>query len=534
MVRTTVLALATLVILTGSAWATVADFDGLTLAADSYWNGGPVPGDHTFVSGPATFNNGFFYDAVYDMTSWGGWAYSNKFDTTTRDWTNQYSAVTGVAQGGANYGIGYLDTWNGVTPTVTLATPSVVDYAWFTNTTYGYYSILDGTGFSKKFGDEPDPDDWFLLTITGKDAAGTTTDSVEFYLADYRFADNARDYIVKDWTRVDLTSLKTVNSLEFTLASSDSSVDFGMNNPSYFAMDTLTVVPEPATLGLLAVGGLGVLVRGRRRIAKPLVVLMLIGAAAGTPSLLLAGPYAPAAGQAGSTAIHKDQPMIVEWASGITVVRGLADISNPGAGYASYGDPASALGKADGTSYGVLSLGDRGIATLTFDTPITNGPGFDFAVFENGFGDTYLELAFVEVSSNGTDFFRFPAVSLTPTDAQVGGFGALDPTEIHNLAGKYRQGYGTPFDLEDLAGVSLLLNVSRTTHVRLIDAVGCIQPAYATYDSLGNKVNDPWPTPFNSGGFDLDAVGVIHAVPEPGTAALAAGLALAAGRRRRA
>jgi hypothetical protein len=29
-------------------------------------------------------------------------------------------------------------------------------------------------------------------------------------------------------------------------------------------------------------------------------------------------------------------------------------------------------------------------------------------------------------------------------------------------------------------------------------------------DSQGNIINDPYPTPFESGGFDLDAIGVIH------------------------
>jgi len=267
MVRTTVLALATLMILTGSAWATVADvadFDGLTLAADSYWNGGPVSGDHTFTSGPATFSNAFFYDAYYDMTYWGGWAYSNKSDTTTPDWTNQYSAITGAAQSGTTYGVGYIDGYNDVPPpTITLATPSVVDFAWFTNATYPYLIMRDGDldmGLAKKFGGTTGNDpDWFLLTITGKDAAEQVTGTVDFYLADYRFADNA---IVADWTRVDLTSLGAVKSLEFTLDGSDSSA-WGLNTPAYFAMDTLTVAPEPATLGLVALG-LAALARRRR------------------------------------------------------------------------------------------------------------------------------------------------------------------------------------------------------------------------------------------------------------------------------
>jgi len=253
MLRKMTLAVSTLMVLAGGAWAAVADFDDLTLGAGSYWNGAPNEGSHVFTSGPAQFNNSFA--KFGSMSFWNGWAYSSMADTVTADYTNQFSAITGAAQSGGNYGVGYMDFWNGVNPTVTLATPSVVDFAWFANTTYGYYAVRDGSDFSKKFGgDTGDDEDWFLLTITGKNAAGAATGPVNFYLADYRFADDSEDYIVKDWTKVDLTSLGTVKSLEFTLSSSDSDPDFGMNTPAYFAMDTLTVSPEPATLGLAAAG----------------------------------------------------------------------------------------------------------------------------------------------------------------------------------------------------------------------------------------------------------------------------------------
>lgn len=221
--------------------------------------------------------------------------------------------------------------------------------------------------------------------------------------------------------------------------------------------------------------------------------------------------YPPAAGQAGSTAIAADSEVFVSWATGISLERGYVDISRPefehnGSNKASYGEPNDALGPATNN---VVSLGDAGEAILTFSTAITNGPGFDFAIFENSFSDTYLELAFVEVSSDGVNYFRFPSHSQTQTSTQIDGFGDSDPTYINNLAGKYRGLFGTPFDLEDLED-NALLNKNNITHIKIIDVVGSIDPEYARYDSHGNIINDPFPTPFYTSGFDLDAVGVIN------------------------
>jgi len=221
--------------------------------------------------------------------------------------------------------------------------------------------------------------------------------------------------------------------------------------------------------------------------------------------------FPPPVGQPGSTAMFKDSSVFVEWATGCKVHRGYIDIADTTLTYlgdnkANYGAEGSALGKADNAP---VSLGDGGYAVVTFDKPVTNGPGFDFAIFENGLNDTFLELAFIEVSSDGVNFFRFPSVSNTQTTTQVATFGTLDATKLDNLAGKYRVLYGTPFDLEVLAGTPGL-DINRVTHIKIIDVMGCIQPAYASFDSKGNIVNDPWPTPFNTCGFDLDAIGVIH------------------------
>lgn len=227
------------------------------------------------------------------------------------------------------------------------------------------------------------------------------------------------------------------------------------------------------------------------------------------PLLALSQSYAPAAGKPGTTAIKADSSIFVAWATGGDVVRGLMQIDKPELGYADFGDITNTFGNSGVTSGRVVSLGDGGIATLTFDTPITNGPGNDFAVFENGMSEFFLELAFVEVSSDGERFVRFPAYSETQTDTQVGGFGSVDCRYIHNLAGKYKIGFGTPFDLEDIKDSSNI-NINKITHVRVIDVIGTIQPEFGSKDALGRMVNDPFPTPFNTSGFDLTGVGVIH------------------------
>jgi hypothetical protein len=109
-------------------------------------------------------------------------------------------------------------------------------------------------------------------------------------------------------------------------------------------------------------------------------------------SLMTAGlntfaQFAPPVDQAGTTAIYKDSSAFVGWATSCKVIRGPQDISTPGTGYANVGDSASAFGIAGTT--GIVSLGDGGQAILQFASPIIDLPGFDLAVFENGFDNTF-------------------------------------------------------------------------------------------------------------------------------------------------
>jgi hypothetical protein len=224
-------------------------------------------------------------------------------------------------------------------------------------------------------------------------------------------------------------------------------------------------------------------------------------------SYLVNAQFSPGVGVNGSQAIYKDSSVFKCWANTCSIKLGWLNIADKNLGKPSIGDERSTLGKAG--SNGVLSLGDAGEAIVTFDYPINNGEGPDFAVFENGFNNSFLELAFVEVSSDGIHFVRFPANSLSDTSVQLDNNAAMDATKINNLAGKYKANYGTPFDLEELKD-SVGLNLKAITHVKIIDVVGSINPMFGSRDANNNLINDPYPTPYPSAGFDLDAVGVIN------------------------
>ncbi|MEM6458579.1 MAG: PEP-CTERM sorting domain-containing protein [Planctomycetota bacterium] len=244
-------------------------------------------------------------------------------------------------------------------------------------------------------------------------------------------------------------------------------------------------------------------------------------------------------------AIPSGSGSFVEWADAIDASRtafaprGSTTIDETG-GFNSLGD-------LDETE---IANGDSpGFLTVTFPTGIRNGSGADFAVFESGFvfgttpegGDgLFAEFAFVEVSSNGTDFARFASIS-TNTAALPGGFGSafsgFDVTSVFNLAGKHASGFGTPFDLDDLLGdpavVAGDVDVDDIQFVRLVDIPG----NGSFVDSLGNPILDNWLTT-GTGGFDFrlpvgQGVGVINAVPEPAAAIVLVAANLLSTTRRR-
>jgi hypothetical protein len=210
----------------------IVSFEDLALPQNSFYNGSDGAG--SFTSQCTFFNNNY----NTEFKSWSGWSYSNKMDTTTPGFANQYSSIVGMGSNSPTYGVAY--TFKPGDAFIKLPTGYSPKSMEITNTSYAALSMRNGDQFAKKFGGATGNDpDFFLLTIIGLDTQGKETGKVEFYLADYRFSDNAKDYIVKTWQKVNLSRLRGATKLSFSLTSSDSNPQFGLNTPAYFAIDNL-------------------------------------------------------------------------------------------------------------------------------------------------------------------------------------------------------------------------------------------------------------------------------------------------------
>ncbi len=252
-------------------------------------------------------------------------------------------------------------------------------------------------------------------------------------------------------------------------------------------------------------------------------------------------------------------PIFRGWATGVK-----SYAPAPGVG-SDWDDPTLALGPAAGDQLDIVSLGDLdqsqidqgvqpGRITLVFGDPcnptdpnhIRDVAGYDFVIFENGFtssfsnpiygfvsGEVFAELGYVEVSTDGVYFVRFPPVSLTA--GTVGPLGTIEIDDVFNLAGKHPNGYGkctgTPFDLRGIADEAMVQNgivdINNIIYVRIVDIPGSgnfndnamahidpgTRPNWANYD-VNNPIYDAWVT-WDSAGVDLEAIGVLHPQEHP-------------------
>ena len=206
-----------------------ATFEDVPLGSGGIWQ--PPVGENEMPSGGWLFTNSTQYGY------WGGFTASNRTDLNQSGLDAQYTAAAGCGyDGSTQYAVAYT---MGVQTDVyaTDGQLHTVTGCYVTNNLWTYQDILQGGYGELPYGGTTGNDpDWFKVTATGKKANGQTVGTLDFYLADYRFANNEEDYVLDTWGWFDLSPLGNVATISFSLSSSRGS-GYNMITPAYFCMD---------------------------------------------------------------------------------------------------------------------------------------------------------------------------------------------------------------------------------------------------------------------------------------------------------
>ncbi len=222
------------------------NFDGATfsLTPNSFYKNTTTDDWQTSGSTPfATFR--YHWDTAFGGYWKSGSAFTNVKDTANGTYTNLYGSITNGAFNGSSY-VTVKDS------AIIKMNSNALSLSGFfvTNTTFAYKSIKNGNSFSRKFGDTTGTHsglpqgtypDWFKLIVRPFRNGILLNDSVEHYLADYRSAGTANDFIQNNWQYVFCANLPISDSILITMKSSDTGI-YGINTPAYFCMDNFTVV----------------------------------------------------------------------------------------------------------------------------------------------------------------------------------------------------------------------------------------------------------------------------------------------------
>lgn len=196
----------------------------------------------------------------------GGFCYSNRSDRSfVQSGTAQsldsirYSVWSTVPN---NTGVYLVCHASGDDAYFTLDTPQTIDYMLVSNTSWDYLAMAYGDTYGTADKPAANPNvpskpmgvwhtyvpggvrkftdgDYFTLLIKGYNN-GKETGSVKFDLACRKGhnKDNPDwDYIVRDWTRFNLTSLGDVDKVAFYMDSSDKDASGAMRTPAWFCLD---------------------------------------------------------------------------------------------------------------------------------------------------------------------------------------------------------------------------------------------------------------------------------------------------------
>ncbi len=221
----------------------ISDFENVTLTSNHNTVYNDSTGGNGFVSGNASFPCA--WDTSYGGFWSGGWACSAVNDTVN-SYPNLYGCAAYDGYSHSNkYAVGTTSGSLVLRMTDTLLGKTVTGM-YICNNTYAYNSIKHGDSFNPHAYSGANKD-WFKLTIKKYFHGNLSTDSSIIYLADFRYTDTTQNYILKNWQWVGLSSLGNVDSLMFTLSSTQNN-SFGMLTPAFFCIDNLTLNTNRDTL----------------------------------------------------------------------------------------------------------------------------------------------------------------------------------------------------------------------------------------------------------------------------------------------
>lgn len=192
----------------------------------------------------------FVHSAMSEYNTWWGFTASNAANNAqpssylSFQWSNMAAGGVSIDEQGnvtadatVPYLVGYYGEFFSARPTDMVFNDgnNYEPQGVYVNlTSYPYYVMIEGDSFTRAFANG----DNLNLIIHGV-APDESEKEVTVNLCSYSNGDIT---INRGWKYVDLTSLGTVNELYFTMTSTDTG-EWGINTPTYFALDKLSVKP---------------------------------------------------------------------------------------------------------------------------------------------------------------------------------------------------------------------------------------------------------------------------------------------------
>ncbi|MDG5800539.1 DUF4465 domain-containing protein [Marinilabiliaceae bacterium ANBcel2] len=175
---------------------------------------------------------------------WTGFALSNKYSRSVTSTPDLFSAYT-PASADDNFMLYYQP------PSAYAASLSfeegiehLIESFSIANSTFNAILMQFGTenGIPRFGGESNNKPDWFKVVFEGYDKEGKKTGEKEFYLADYRFDNNMRNYIVNNWSTIKTEELGKVNRVAISLYSSLTDSEGVMLTPPFVCINNMKIL----------------------------------------------------------------------------------------------------------------------------------------------------------------------------------------------------------------------------------------------------------------------------------------------------